>query len=100
MRGIRVRRQCEAFREENRQQVCQTRGTSAPQKRPQGEIQGAYKSQKIEDKAGQQEKNSRLKSSDRPCAFGADLLNDRVGREIGQEQRGDEQGAEDGFDAV
>jgi hypothetical protein len=43
---------------------------------------------------------SRLKSSDRPCAFGADLLNDRVGREIGQEQRGDEHGAEDGFDAV
>ena len=43
---------------------------------------------------------SRLKSSDRPCAFGTDLLNDRVGREIGQEQGGDEQGAEDGFDAV
>jgi hypothetical protein len=43
---------------------------------------------------------SRLKSSDRPCAFGADLLNDRVGREIWQEQRGDEHGAEDGFDAV
>ena len=43
---------------------------------------------------------SRLKSSDRPCAFGADLLNDRVGREIGQEQGGDEHGAEDGFDAV
>jgi hypothetical protein len=33
--------------------------------------------------------------SDRPCAFGADLLNDSVGREIGQEQRGDEHGAED-----
>jgi hypothetical protein len=43
---------------------------------------------------------SRLKSSDRPRAFGADLLNDKVGREIGQEQRGDEHGAEDGFDAV
>jgi hypothetical protein len=38
--------------------------------------------------------------SDRPCAFGADLLNDSVGREIGQEQRGDEHGAEDGFNAV
>ena len=24
-----------------------------------------------------------LKSSDRPCAFGADLLNDRIGSEIG-----------------
>jgi hypothetical protein len=41
-----------------------------------------------------------LKSSDRPCAFGADLLNDRIGSEIGQEQRGDEHGAEDGFDAI
>jgi len=41
-----------------------------------------------------------LKSSDRPCAFGADLLNDRIGSEIGQEQRGDEHEAEDGFDAI
>jgi hypothetical protein len=31
---------------------------------------------------------------------GADLLNDSVEHEIGQEQRGDEHGAEDGFDAV
>jgi hypothetical protein len=43
---------------------------------------------------------SRSRSSDRPCAFGPDLLDDGVGREIGQEQRGYEYGAEDGFDAV
>jgi hypothetical protein len=33
-------------------------------------------------------------------ADGADLLNKRVGREIGQEQRGDEHVAKDGFDAI
>jgi hypothetical protein len=54
----------------------------------------------LEDKRDSRKRISRLKSSERPCAFGTDLLNDRVGREIGQEQGGDEQGTEDGFDAV
>ncbi len=64
------------------------------------EIQEPENLKKSKTKRDSRKRISRLKSSDRPCAFGADLLNDRVGREIGQKQRGYEHGAEDGFDAV